>query len=118
MGAFEQRAAIDMQQVEDDVKDRHGRHESRRGIVHVHAALQQLEARTADVIERDDLPVDDGAVALERVGQRREFRISRRDVDPVAAVEGEMFSWHSPARQLAVVSRSSARTPSHFHSKV
>ena len=69
-----------MQQVEDVVVDADvGPGPQRRGLLHVHALLEQREARPALLVEGDDLPVEDrvGAEVLAKVLQ---FRIAEGDI--------------------------------------
>jgi hypothetical protein len=82
--------AVEMEQVEDHVVDRllldpgldhHRRSES-------HAALEQLEARPAVRIERDDLAVQDRGVIRERLADRGELRVAGADVLEPAAEHG------------------------------
>ncbi len=74
----------------------------------MHPPLQPLEARTAAIVERDDLPVDQCVVAVKCGGQPVELRIAPADV---VAVAGPHPHARRPARA------SGARMPSHFSSQ-
>ena len=57
-------------------------------LVDVHAPLQQLEARSAGVVERDDLAVEHDVARAERLAEPPQLRIAARHVVAVAAERG------------------------------
>jgi hypothetical protein len=60
VGQLDQRAAVEIEQVEDREHDRHAALQppDRRGAPDVHAALEALEAGPAVQVERHDLAVE------------------------------------------------------------
>ena len=91
-----QRAAVEIEQVEYRVDDRHaalvapdGR---RRG--HVHPALQALEARPTVVVEGNDLAVEHRLVHTERADHAAHLRIGLGDVVEVAALKAQPTGLH------------------------
>ena len=81
--------AVEPEEVEQDVHDRHVACEAANGgfVVDVHALLETLEARPARVVERDDLPVEHRVARAEDLTELAQLRIAARHVVAVARDE-------------------------------
>jgi hypothetical protein len=84
-----QRVPVEPQQVEDQVRDGVGGRQPPHGVLggQVHAALELLEARTAGVVERHHLAVEDRLAPGQRPPELAQLGVAGRDVVPVAALE-------------------------------
>src|SRR5260370_36475586 len=80
---------IEREQVEDVVADRHREAESRylSRVVHMHPALQQLKARTATIVLRDDFAVENKSFVGKRIQSQHDFRIPRRNLGSTPCVK-------------------------------
>ena len=89
-----QELAVAPQEIEDHERDGHLERKmlQRHRVANMHATLQQLETRSAVLVERDDLAVEQCFGAAELVAEAGEFRVAGRDVatlpvrDPHATV--------------------------------
>jgi len=69
-GRIAQVVSVAIKQIEDIIGHRRLRNEVCRGHTDMHPLLKPLEVAVAALIERDDLPVQEGAPGMEQVRQR------------------------------------------------
>src|SRR5215472_14083079 len=81
--------AVEVDDVEDHVHDRHGPHllADLRRRRQAHPPLQLLEARPTPLVQGDDLAVQDRLAIVERARQRLELGVAGGDVLAVAGLE-------------------------------
>jgi hypothetical protein len=79
--------AVELEQVEDEIGDRHGGRPANRlgAVVDVHALLHAGEAGVALGVERHDLAVEDRLVPVQHLGQAGQLGEPLGDLDAVGA---------------------------------
>src|SRR5439155_4910570 len=89
---IEERAAVEVQEVEDQVGDRAVGHPAPYGGGggQVHAPLEPLEARPAVLVEGDDLAVEHRRARPQLGAQRAELGVVRGDLPKGAALKSQM----------------------------
>src|SRR3954452_8714255 len=92
VGQGHRRMSVEVEQVEDDVRDRRVLHAAPDGRVRgeVHARLEPLEARPALVVEGHQLAVEDHPAGAELVGKPAQLGVAGGEVREVAPLQVQM----------------------------
>ena len=104
VGKVDERAAVEVEQVEDQVGDGAVGHPAPHGgrRSEVHAALKALEAGPAVLVEGDDLAIEHRLPGAERAAERAQLGVVRGDLAKVAALQSQLAALAVGDRAYAV----------------